>query len=88
MADSDDIAAIEHDREQHHDLVRRYQADADRAGAQGDDSRAASCEQEARHLEALVSEDDHKLDALKIRQRAALSQATANRQAIAPDFTR
>jgi hypothetical protein len=88
MADAEDIAAIEHDREQHHDLARRYQADADRAAAQGDDLLAASCAQEARHLEALVSEDDHKLEAFKIRRRAALSQATANRQAIAPDFTR
>lgn len=88
VAARDDIAALEHRRNRHRGLARRYLERAESAATAGDRAAADRWAETARRFEALASEDDHKLHALHDRQRNALTQAVANRLVLAPDLTR
>lgn len=85
---ADDVNALEHDREYHCSLARRYRDQANQAAAEQDRAATARWLEEADRLDALGSEDDRKLRAVRDRQRHAAARAMATRQAPAPDFAR
>jgi hypothetical protein len=84
----DDANALEHDRDYHRSLARRYRDQAEQAAAEQDRVATAQWLEEADRLDALSSEDDRKLRAVRDRQRHATARAmVATRQATA-DFSR
>jgi hypothetical protein len=85
----DDANALEHDRDYHRSLARRYRDQAKQAAAQQDRAATAQWLEEADRLDALSSEDDRKLRAIRDRQRHATARAmAATRQAPPADLTR
>jgi hypothetical protein len=83
-----DANALEHDRDYHRSLARRYRHQANQAAAEQDRAATARWLEEADRLEALSFEDDRRLRAVRDRQRHATSRAMGTRQAPTPDFTR
>jgi hypothetical protein len=84
----DDANALEHDREYHRSLACRYRDQAEQAAAEQDRTATARWLEEADRLDALSSEDDRKLRAIRDRQRHATTRAMGTRQAPTADFTR
>ena len=85
----DGASSLEHDRDYHRSLARRYRNQAEQAAAEQDRAATARWREEADRLDALSSEDDRKLRAVRDRQRHATARAmAATRQAPTPDFTR
>ena len=85
----DDANALQHDRDYHRSLARRYRDQAEQAAAEQDRAATARWLEEADRLDALGSEDDRRLRAVRDRQRHAIARAMAvTRQAPAADFAR
>ena len=88
QSEPDDASSLEHDRDYHRSLARRYRNQAEQAAAEQDRAATAQWLEEADRLDALSSEDDRKLRAVRDRQRHATARAMATRQAPTPDFSR
>ena len=73
----DDANSLEHDRDYHRSLARRYRDQAEQAAAEQDRAATARWLEEADRLDALSSEDDRKLRAVRDRQRHATARVRA-----------
>jgi hypothetical protein len=85
---NDDASSLEHDRDYHRRLARRYRDQAEQAAAEQDRAATARWLEEADRLDALGSEDDRRLRAVRDRQRHATARAMAATRQATADFSR